>query len=179
MTSSLSSWSPTSCAPLGRKPSPHSISSQSGQSDEYALQDAFPKYLLVELMYALFTLNFKLDTIASYIESYTFTPIAYKFLRHLWIWNLESHNGKKWMQKMQKFSSRYRGRGENVMALLGSITFFEKRYCVMEVHNAFSKTLFCYWKFQRYASWTVFQSVIALWRSITLLQKRYCVMGSF
>ena len=30
-----------------------------------------------------------------------------------------------------------KGGGENVMALLGSITVFEKRYCVMEVHNAF------------------------------------------
>ena len=29
------------------------------------------------------------------------------------------------------------------MALLGSITFFEKRCCVMEGHNAFSKGLFC------------------------------------
>ena len=49
----------------------------------------------------------------------------------------------------------------------------------MEVNNAFSKTLWCYSKFQRYALWTVFQSVIAIWRFITLLQKRYCVTGSF
>ena len=49
----------------------------------------------------------------------------------------------------------------------------------MEVHNAFSKTLLQYWKCQRYASSTVFQSIIAIWRSITVLQKRYCVMGSF
>ena len=40
----------------------------------------------------------------------------------------------------------------------------------MDVNNAFSKTLFCYWKFQRYASWTVLQSVIALWRSITFFK---------
>ena len=57
---------------------------------------------------------------------------------------------------------------------------FLKNVIALLVHDAFSKTLFSYWKFQRYASWTVFQSVIALlWRSITLLQKRYRVMGSF
>ena len=42
---------------------------------------------------------------------------------------------------------------------LGSITVFEKW---MEIHNNFLNKLFRYWKFQCYASWTVFQSVITL-----------------
>ena len=63
------------------------------------------------------------------------------------------------------------------MALLGSITFFQKRYCVMEVHSTFSKSFFCYWKFQRYASWAVFQSVIALRKS--LFQKHIMIWEVF
>ena len=38
------------------------------------------------------------------------------------------------------------GSGENVMALWGSITLFEKRYRVMSPNNVFSKALLRYEK---------------------------------
>ena len=58
------------------------------------------------------------------------------------------------------------GRGENVMALWGSITFFEKRYSVMGPHK------------KRYSVMRNFD-VMALWRSITLFSITLCVTSTF
>ena len=59
------------------------------------------------------------------------------------VWRRHPHIDHQW------------GRGENIMALWGSITLFQKRNSVVGLHNVFSKALLRYKKSRRYGAMEV------------------------